>query len=235
MKIGKKMQGDSLLFWKIILWVAPVIFIVIGGIISFYANLKIHSIESTIRLNVEKKQESFKNSTMKNQSELLDYSKLTVQKTDSISLSINNNAEITKQIILKNEEVFELTQKPEILIIQDNMFKRGKNNHYNITIKNFGNSTASEVMLFVNYLVPKGMEFIKKIKELPKNEKITFQVEMVPDFAILPLNKNWNLERQDYINKFNNGDIKIIFDTHLEYMWNGKIYKSKNYTFIHYE
>ncbi|MBX2896687.1 MAG: hypothetical protein KF763_14675 [Cyclobacteriaceae bacterium] len=43
-------EGD-LMFWKYILWLAPITLTFVGGLISFYANTKINNIELVIKKN----------------------------------------------------------------------------------------------------------------------------------------------------------------------------------------
>lgn len=224
---------DNLIIWKTVLWSAPVVGVIIGGIISLFANFKINNIEKEIKKQETQQTQEYRGKTLANQDSILEANQFTNEKTNSISVQIEeNNALIIKQQEIDKEE-FEKTNRPVLHIIQDQILLKGKNNNYNITVKNFGKSTANIVDLTINYLTPKGITFVRRVKELPPDEQIVFHVPMVPDFAILPLNRGWENERQKFIDEFIRGEKIISFNIQLNYKWEDIKYNSREYTIIH--
>jgi hypothetical protein len=224
---------DSLLIWKTALWSAPILGAVIGGIISLFANFKINSLEAELKKQDKIYQQEFQNKTLTNQDKLLNNGNLVLEKTKVISTQINENKNFIIKQVEKTNKQFEITNRPELNIIQDLILVKGNNHDYNITVKNFGKSTAKNVIMAIKYIMPNGFEFNKRIEELPLGEKIVFQVPIVPDFVLNQSNSNWENERKDFINEFNNGNKNICFRVRIDYEWEKNKYSTREFIFIH--
>ena len=135
----------------------------------------------------------------------------------------------------KAEKVeYEKENKPELLIVEGTVFEKGKlNEFYKIHVENFGKSTTPETHLNIKYNVPQSIEYTKKINDIAHGRKVNFDVEILPDWAIEAINKNWEKDRDVFIEKFKKNETVISFNVELEYRWNEKWYKSRQHTILH--
>ncbi|MGL1935700.1 MAG: hypothetical protein OCD01_11800 [Fibrobacterales bacterium] len=224
---------NSILTLKIIIWAAPIIGVLLGGIVSLIANVKLHELEKIESMAEKQVSQQFQNNSLSNQNKILEGTETVIDNADGISLQIKENIDLTLKLKKQNAEQFEKSNRPTLNIIEDIILPPGKSNNYHITVKNFGKSTATDVSMYIEYLNPKGTVFVKRVKELTPNNKIIFNVPIVPDMAFSPINKNWEKERQQFINNVINGNATINFQVYVEYTWNNKTYKTREYLFIH--
>lgn len=125
----KKM--DSILFWKIILWICPIII----SSIMLIASYKIFALEKIKSDNEKAKTNEFQNTSLKNQDTLKNNDTLLLLNTNTIITKVDNSNDLFK--INENEVKirFEIENRPEVLMILDTVLHSGYNRNYNITVK----------------------------------------------------------------------------------------------------